>query len=397
MWRNTHLSASRLSAYALCARKFFYNYVEKVPKEDQILDPESPATFGNAIHDAFETIYKIAVETKYEGPFPQDLIVSSWKKSFFDAGLVHPLLYQEGLRIIRLYGQRHNKIDYRTVIGIEQEITLQFEEFKITGYIDRLERTSEDEAMVVDYKSSRKAFTGDELDESLQMSIYGLAVREMYPWAKRVTFSFDMVRLGFEQKTTRTVEELADARDYVIELGRKTETDSEWKPTLGPFCSYCEFRNRCDEYKKALAKRHPATLDKTDLDALATEHGHVTYIAKAAYARQREIETILKNEIALSYDPPVLGGKVWDLLVTPQSKYDLEKLVKIGSEYQIGRDLLLSLFRHGSISKEEVKEWLAEAETKLDESTFLLLKKECEVIGLTPTTPRVSLKSKVVG
>lgn len=396
MWRNQHLSISRLRVYLQCARKFYFRYVEPVPKDEQIQDDEGPATFGITIHEVLETLYAEFVQRKHQGPFPVDSLVPNWQAAFTRSDLKSPEMYREGLRILRSYAQRHPFIDYTTILGVEQEITLQVEEFKITGYMDRVERVSEDEAKVIDYKTNRRPFSDEDLEDDIQMSLYGFATKQMFPWAKRITFAFEMVRLGFVQTATRTAAQLEDVPSYLVSIGKKTELDEEWKPTLGQNCMYCEYRNRCPGYQKALAKRHPKVAEKTDLDAVAKEYTAVSAYANAAYARKKELDAILRAEIAFSFEDPRLDGKIWDLWVQPQSEYNLVAVIKMMNEAKVPKEHIWRLVELASASKEKVEEFLKSLEPELDRSKYLLLKKEVEVLGLRPLAPKIMLKSKAL-
>jgi RecB family exonuclease len=399
-FKNEYLSASRLKTYSRCARQFFYKYVRKVPKEFQVQDNESPAVFGNAIHTVLERIYDRAKKEKYVGPFPIDAITPEWSKSFSEWNLLKLSDYTEGLRILRDYAVRYRNINHETILGVEAPFSIEIgENFVLHGRIDRIDLVNDFDVEIVDYKSNRGFFSQEDLINDIQMSIYGIVIQHMFPWVQNISFVFSMVRLGTEQRTSRSTKTLEDVRNHVITLGKKIESDKEWRPTLNSWCQYCEFRVGCSTYQEAILTRSPKTANPNDLDAMAKEYAHVGYIANAAYARKKELETLLKAHVAMTFDAPVLNDKVWDLTVTPQTKYDVKKVTAIAREYGTPESEMARLFELLSVSKEAVEEWVASLEDVFRQvpggaSNWGVLKREIEVLGLKTIDPKVSLTSK---
>jgi RecB family exonuclease len=79
--------------------------------------------------------------------------------------------------------------------------------------IDRIDVIDSETVRVRDYKTNRVVFYRDEVNESLQLSLYAVAVRRMYPWVKRVELQFDMLQHDIKLKTSRTQLDAARAID----------------------------------------------------------------------------------------------------------------------------------------------------------------------------------------
>ena len=106
--------------------------------------------------------------------------------------------------------------------------------FVINGFIDRIDRVDTESVEVIDYKSNRMLFSREELANDLQVSVYALVAPLLYPWAKRVEFSFHMLRHGpFRQWTHRTADQLASTREYLRAVGARTER-GPYPATLEP-------------------------------------------------------------------------------------------------------------------------------------------------------------------
>src|SRR5258708_37350604 len=63
------------------------------------------------------------------------------------------------------------------LIETEHRLDLQVGSSKLTGRVDRMDRTGPDPVAMVDYKTG-KPCSQEDADESLQLSLYALAARE---------------------------------------------------------------------------------------------------------------------------------------------------------------------------------------------------------------------------
>lgn len=321
-FKNELLSVSRLRLYEQCALAFFFKYVQKGTKAPR----GAAGMFGTVLHAALELVYLWIVEEQYTGAFPSAQLVEGYKKVWQESDMVGVDLYQEGLTILRTYARTHERVDHFTILAVEKEFNITVEGFRLNGYIDRIEKDGDDGIVIVDYKSNRSLYTKQELDADLQMSIYGLAARQLYPWATRVRFVFEMLRHGIDQPTTRAAQEIDDAAGYVAALGRRTEADAEHKATINGLCGYCDHRLRCEAYAQSLEGKPDIvkTIDMTDLEAVAKEREAVSARARALWSRKETLETVLRTK--LSEEGSCVAGGMEYKLQALETSYDVSIL-----------------------------------------------------------------------
>lgn len=297
-FKNEHLSVSRLKLYEQCELSFFFRYVDKGDTEARGV----AADFGTVLHAALQLVYEWIIREEYEGLFPIDRLVASYKEAWQASELVGVALFQEGLQILRSYAKQYPTVDHMTILDVEREFNIDVGGFTVNGYIDRVDKIADDHIAIVDYKSNRALFTRDELETDLQMSIYGLAARKLYPWAKRVSFVFHMLRHATPQGTQRTAQEIDDAAGYVVALGKRSEEPrkpDEWTPTLNANCSYCDHRRRCPLYAKVLANKYEVTkvANTDDFGEVATVREELHKLAKILYAKKGELDDLIRAKI----------------------------------------------------------------------------------------------------
>ncbi len=385
-FKNQHLSYSRLSRFETCPLSYRLHYIEK-----QQAEPGLPLRFGKTIHAVLERLIKEVVDDERTGPLSEERAIELYREAWGAERLTGMDVFAEGLAILRRFIAEQGVVDHRDVLAIEKEFRLPVGPFEVLGFIDRVDWIDDETVEVIDYKTNHQLFTRDEVDTSLQMSLYEVAVRRLWPWAKKVKLTFWMLRHGVRQQTTRTEEQLADALAYVETLGRQTETATEYPARLNTNCSYCDHRKQCPAYAEALkGKREFIVEDLADLEGVAREREEVARLAKALYARKEELEDILKAQLK-ERDELVLGGVRYRMFATTSLDYPLEPtLTLLADATGLSRDEVLG--KLGAIDKKSLDALLKSLGKKLDKPRVSLLKAELEAHADKRMSPRLWAK-----
>ena len=385
-FKNQHLSYSRLSRFETCPLSYRLHYIEKKQAE-----PGLPLRFGKTIHAVLERLIKEVVDDERTGPLSEERAIELYREAWGAERLTGMDVFAEGLAILRRFIAEQGVVDHRDVLAIEKEFRLPVGPFEVLGFIDRVDWIDDETVEVIDYKTNHQLFTRDEVDTSLQMSLYEVAVRRLWPWAKKVKLTFWMLRHGVRQETTRTEEQLADALAYVETLGRQTETATEYPARLNTNCSYCDHRKQCPAYAEALrGKREFIVEDLTDLEGVAREREEVARLAKALYARKEELEDILKAQLK-ERDELVLGGVRYRMFATTSLDYPLEPTLSLLADATgLSRDEVLG--KLGAIDKKALDALLKSLGKKLDKPRVSLLKAELEAHADKRMSPRLWAK-----
>lgn len=385
-FKNQHLSYSRLSRFETCPLSYRLHYIEKKQAE-----PGLPLRFGKTIHAVLERLIKEVVDDERTGPLSEERAIELYREAWGAERLTGMDVFAEGLAILRRFIAEQGVVDHRDVLAIEKEFRLPVGPFEVLGFIDRVDWIDDETVEVIDYKTNHQLFTRDEVDTSLQMSLYEVAVRRLWPWAKKVKLTFWMLRHGVRQVTTRTEEQLADALAYVETLGRQTETATAYPARLNTNCSYCDHRKQCPAYADALkGKREFIVEDLADLEGVAREREEVARLAKALYARKEELEDILKVQLK-ERDELVLGGVRYRMFATTSLDYPLEPTLSLLADATgLSRDEVLG--KLGAIDKKALDALLKSLGKKLDKPRVSLLKAELEAHADKRMSPRLWAK-----
>jgi len=369
---HTHLSYSRLARFEQCPLSFKLHYIDRKPAE-----PGLPLRFGQAIHAALEQLIRQAVDAGQKGPLPLERALACFAEHWAKANLSGTGLFGEGVAILKDFVRDQGVLDPATILGIEQEFRLPLGKYEVLGFLDRVERIDENTLEVIDYKTNHQLFSREELDSSLQMSLYALAAQALWPWAKEIRLIFWMLRHGIRQTTARTSEQLEAAKAYVLTLGRQTETATEYPARLQPNCAYCDHRQDCPAYANVL-QGSQETLPEAfrSVEEVAAERERLAARLRILQGRKSELEQTLKEHLKRQ-DSLTAGGLRYAMVPVRSVEYPLQPTVRLLTEAtnQTDADITAAI---AVVDKSRLKELIDKLGEKLERSQWLLLRAQLE-------------------
>ena len=385
---NEHLSFSRLSRYEQCPLAFRLHYIDRLEGA-----PGLPLLFGKAIHATLEDLLREVLTLKLDGPLDEARALDLWSKQWLREGGLHGIdVYQEGVSILRDFCRDEGAVRHESVLDIERPFELQIGRFLVVGALDRVNALDAETVEIVDYKSNRVLFTRAEVDASLQMSLYQLAAEKLWPWAKSIRLTFQMLRHSIRMETTRSREQLETAKAYVATLGEQIESATEFPPRLNANCSYCDHKLQCPTYAEALkGKRYVVAENLTDLALVAKEREEVAAIAKLAYSRKGELEEVLRARIEKDGEVHAAGHK-YSLFTIANTTYPFEATVeRLVEGTGLARDEVLR--KVAVIDKGALEDLLKESRKRLPRAQVAMLRADVETLAERTFSQRFSSKA----
>jgi hypothetical protein len=202
------LSASRIKTLQSCSWMYYCNYNLKLPQKNN-----SGAMRGTVAHLIFEILANprhqhyvtkiVKSGTCLKDPAIFKLILKAAKREGLDLDEMVKPLKKSGQEITNLkcidemilVGLKFDFIGNGKLIGSEWEFDITSEEpkYRIGGFVDRIFKDKK-QMIIRDFKSSKKAFRGEELASNLQGMMYSLAVRKKYQKQKDVLVKFLFLR-----------------------------------------------------------------------------------------------------------------------------------------------------------------------------------------------------------
>jgi len=384
-----HYSYSRLHRYAQCPLSFRLHYIDRLPAEIGV-----PLRFGKLLHRVQEEILRDHVRANATGPLDAGYAAAAYRRGWADSGLADHGLFAEGLGLLGNWIRREGAVDYREVLGIEQDFDLRIGPHRVIGAMDRVDRIAGDAVRVRDYKSSRLPPSRRDVEESLQLAIYDLAARQLWPWAKRVEVGLDMLRHDVLLTTERSDEQREATRQYVLATIAHIESAETFPARLSPLCVHCDHRSRCSAYGNALAARQPTFVctDTGDLVAVSREREELAALLKVLGARKEELDTVLTARLAgdASEDELELGDKRYSLTTSARREYALEPTLDALADAGVSRAHALAQI--AAVDGRALKRLVDECADRIPRGKLLLLRATLDATAKRSLSARVTVR-----
>lgn len=231
------LSYSQIDSYKTCPYKYKFRYLYQLPSP--IVHQTS---FGTSVHSTLNQFYK---RLQKSAPVSKDLLKEIYENNWL--GLGYQSKAHENKRkksgwecLEKFYEQNSNP--WIVPKYLEKGFTLKFGQVSFSGRIDRIDRLEDGSFEVIDYKTG-KLKSDTKLEKNMQLSLYALACQTVLaiPLSK---LSLYYIESGQKISVGRSKLKMDDFKDELSEIVEHMQ-NSEFEPTPGFVCKFCEYRLLC--------------------------------------------------------------------------------------------------------------------------------------------------------
>lgn len=234
-------SPSRLQVYQTCARKYYYQYVIKVPTRQQ-----AAQSVGISVHGALEEVQSaggVGV-TGMDGALA--LLLARWESEGFADATEEAEAKARAEQMLQAYLQRFGEGPGKPVL-IEKKLEAPFEGVPFLGIVDRVDRLPDGTLELIDYKTGRERALTAPVKQ--QLAIYRHLIKEQLgelPSSVALHHLATSTRVAVELSPDEWDETLYQAASSA----RAIEQDLDYEPVVGSWCRRCDFASRCLAYKR---------------------------------------------------------------------------------------------------------------------------------------------------
>ena len=264
-----HFSFSQLAAFDKCPLQYKFAFILKVPTRGKAV-----FSFGKTMHNTFYNFLKYANESnasnqrnlfgfeektvkvsKKEKSLNLDDLMEIYEKNWIDEWYENKKqkeeYYKLGRRIVKDFYSEFSKnppkvLKINNAFALEMPFNLKIGEYTLYGVVDRIDE-KEGEVAIIDYKTGNSKDKLS-LDDKEQLLIYQIAAEEIFKIKpKKLIYHYlsngkKASFLGSEKEKERLKEKIIQE----IEEMKK----SDFKPTPGWQCAFCDFKDICDSAER---------------------------------------------------------------------------------------------------------------------------------------------------
>jgi len=243
------LSVSRAKTYHQCPRRYYYNYIEKLPKLDW-----DHFDLGTLVHGVLEFFHKeLRNDESLSGVNIKKLMKESFQKQRLkmEKGTKeHPPIVFKNEVLLEARDLLREYMDNLTLKGIgsnileledEFEIKLS-EKYLIKGVVDRLDIDHDGTYHIKDYKTNKNP----KYMEPSQLQAYGIYLLNKFPNITKYRGSYIMMRFnGMLISYDFTIEDVEKEKRKLIECADLITEEERWIARPSNLCDWCDFKSVC--------------------------------------------------------------------------------------------------------------------------------------------------------
>jgi len=235
-------SASSLRTFLECKRKWYFKTILKL-KEHTISRIPKPFEVGDIIHKILEEFYK----SEQENLTKIDELFLKYKSD--NPFLILDLeVYKQ--KIIEFLEFDKKRLESRKIVELEKRFDTTFNDFKITGVIDRVDKF-EDIFELIDYKTSKnlKIDTIKTYENScdFQLEFYFLAIKDLYQTSNIKAFYYDLFENSLKEEIVLE-QKLELLKTIFTNLKEQSKQEIDFCKTQDKaICKYCTYKTICNK------------------------------------------------------------------------------------------------------------------------------------------------------
>jgi len=245
------------------------------------------------------------------------------------------IYFGEAIKILKNYYNSYTKLQKKPIVLDTEtrfEIVLESkgEKCLLAGIVDRIDKL-DNGIEIIDYKTTKRLPAQKEIDDSFQLSLYCLGLKERWPHyfkdLNNVKLTFYFLKHQEALTTKRTQEQLDLVEKQVWEKLKKIDK-SDFQPTPSALCDWCGYRKMCPMWKHLYKEQ--TSLDDQQAEKAVNEYLDLKEQNSKNNKKINELKEIIQAYLEKQELGRVFGESGYiTRLIQKRSGYDIKKLEEI--------------------------------------------------------------------
>jgi DNA helicase II / ATP-dependent DNA helicase PcrA len=236
------LSASAIDRYQTCPLQFKLEREWRIPAE-----LSAAVQYGASMHRVLLAYYNAV---RWQREMSEDELVELFRSDLASEAIAdpyqHDLYESQGIAQLKDFLSHPRRAE---VLHTEEPFHVKIGTTNLVGRIDRIDRAPDGGVIITDYKTG-KPKSQEDADESLQLSLYALAVQEKWGY-KAERLIFHNLEGNTAIGTTRSGIQLQQAKLTIAEIASKIAA-GQFEANIGFQCNSCAYRLLCPKTEKRI-------------------------------------------------------------------------------------------------------------------------------------------------
>ncbi|RVZ66987.1 ATP-dependent deoxyribonuclease AddB [Helicobacter pylori] len=238
-------SASSLNAFLTCKRRFYYHYMKRFKESPK---DESNSAVGSLLHELLKEAYE-----KDKNPYALEerlIWLLETRENITPKERLDTLVALKKIQAFYLKEKERFNTKIK-ILDLEKSFETIIQGVVFKGRIDRIDKTADNEIILLDYKfksEQRKSLSPIEIAQistDYQMAIYAFALKNLGYKDPIKAFFYDLRKGELLEEDELVLQAKMDHLEFSLIPKLKQEVDFE-KTLEAKDCEYCSFKDMCN-------------------------------------------------------------------------------------------------------------------------------------------------------
>ncbi len=235
-------SASSLNAFLTCKRRFYYHYMKRFKESPK---DENNSAVGSLLHELLKEAYE-----KDKNPYALEerlIWLLETRENITPKERLDTLVVLKKIQAFYLKEKERFKAKIK-ILDLEKSFETIIQGVIFKGRIDRIDKTADNEIILLDYKFKRGGLSPKEIAQistDYQMAIYAFALKNLGYKEPIKAFFYDLRKGELLEEDELVLQAKMDHLEFSLIPKLKQEIDFE-KTLEVKDCEYCSFKDMCN-------------------------------------------------------------------------------------------------------------------------------------------------------